>query len=68
MTVCKVGANFFPVQGKPVISRVFNMTVLDKRWEDKNFRTALYETIPVFVFMTFLSCTQTNYSFYFCIA
>jgi len=41
MRVCKVGAKFFSVQGKTVISCVFNMTVLDKKWEDKNFRIAL---------------------------
>lgn len=68
MRVCKVRAKFFWVQGKTVISCVFNMIVLDKKWEDKNFRTALWETIPIFVSMTFLSCIQTNSSFYFCIA
>jgi len=41
MKVCKAGAKFFRAQGKTVISCIFNMTVLDKRWEEKNFRTAL---------------------------
>ena len=41
MKVYTVGAKFFQVKGKTVISCVFNMTVLDKRWEDKNFRTEL---------------------------
>jgi hypothetical protein len=68
LTGARPSLTFMGTQGKTVISYIFKMTVLDKRWEDKNFRTEKQETIPLFVFMTFLSCTQTNSSFYLCIA